>query len=96
MPKDPVFIQTGEIADDEIRVYPSDRVEIRGVDSQRLMIQVHYYPNEDSHRAKSPESMNFLFTAHGAEVMANHILRALRTIKEDDAKQKPFGPFRKN
>ena len=95
MPKDPVFIQTGELADDEVRVYPSDRVEITDVDSQRLMVQVHYYPNEDAYLAGKPESMRFLFTTHGAEVVANHILRSLQTMR-DDAKNRPIDPFRKN
>lgn len=96
MSKDPIFIPTGEIADDEIRVYPSDRVEIRGVDAQRLLIQIHYYPNENAFLSKSPELMNFMFTSHGAEVMANHILKAIRTMKEDEVKQKPLDRFRKN
>jgi hypothetical protein len=73
MPKDPVYLHSGEFADDKVRVYPTARVLINEVDADRLLLEVHYYPTEDAYEAKKTESMRFLFSTYNAEIVADHL-----------------------
>jgi hypothetical protein len=93
MPKDPVFTQSGELSDEDMRVFPTARVEISDVDPQRLLIQVHYYPSQDAYLAKKTDQMNFILPMHGAEAMANTVLTVLEKMRQQ---QKKENPFRKN
>jgi hypothetical protein len=67
MPRyDDITSPTDGPADDEIGVYPTDRIGLQAYDKDVVVLTVHYYANPADYEAQKSIAMNYLMTRHGA------------------------------
>jgi hypothetical protein len=69
------------VPDDEVAIFPAGRVEIDDVDSERLVLTVHFFPNEDAYVASKPLYMKFVLTQSGASGLSAMLDSAVTTMR---------------